>query len=173
MGNDNNLEKDISERVETLRAGGYSYESLLRQVAEVEQWAAELEDACEKQSEILDMQEQALEMRSDVETALRKVIDDLLDGLNLSKDLLQRTRLGLPSLIEREVAAARSSSSKRGANALHDGPLGKRKAKDEIRKIWASGKYSNRDLCAEEECSALDISFSTARKALRGTPDPT
>ncbi len=59
-----------------------------------------------------------------------------------------------------------------GANAKHNGPNGKRLAKERIREIWASGKYSSRDVCAEEECAALDISFSTARKALRGTPDP-
>lgn len=41
-----------------------------------------------------------------------------------------------------------------------------------IRDIWASKKYSSRDICAEQECAALGMSFSTARKALRGTPDP-
>jgi len=59
-----------------------------------------------------------------------------------------------------------------GANAKHNGPNGKRSAKERIREIWASGKYSSRDLCAEQECAALEMSFSTARKALRGTPDP-
>lgn len=46
-------------------------------------------------------------------------------------------------------------------------------AKAEIVKIWSSGKYSSRDRCAEEECAALDLAFSTARKALIGTPEPT
>jgi hypothetical protein len=46
-------------------------------------------------------------------------------------------------------------------------------AKAEIVKIWLSGKYSSRDICAEQECAALNLSFSTARKALRGTPNPT
>lgn len=59
-----------------------------------------------------------------------------------------------------------------GANAKHDGPTGKRIAKEKIRKIWASGKYSSRTICAEQECAALDMSFDTARKALRNTPDP-
>lgn len=44
--------------------------------------------------------------------------------------------------------------------------------REQIRAIWASGKYSSRDICAEQECASLDMSFSTARKALRGTPDP-
>lgn len=67
---------------------------------------------------------------------------------------------------------AKRIAQQRAADAKHDGPTGKRTAKEAIRTIWASGKYSNRDRCAEEECAALGMSFSTARKALRGTPDP-
>lgn len=44
--------------------------------------------------------------------------------------------------------------------------------RDSIRWTWATGKYSSRDLCAEQECAVLDMSLSTARKALRNTPDP-
>ena len=44
-------------------------------------------------------------------------------------------------------------------------------AKKKIREIWASGKYRSRDICAEQEAAALNISFSTARKALRNTHD--
>lgn len=67
---------------------------------------------------------------------------------------------------------AKRISQQRAADAKHDGPTGKRTTKEKIRIIWASGKYSSRDRCAEEECAALGMSFSTARKALRGTPDP-
>lgn len=45
-------------------------------------------------------------------------------------------------------------------------------AKDAVRAAWASGKYSTRALCAEQEAAELGISFDTARKALRNTPDP-
>lgn len=41
-----------------------------------------------------------------------------------------------------------------------------------IRQAWASGKYSSRDICAEQECAALGMSFSAARRALRNTPEP-
>lgn len=45
--------------------------------------------------------------------------------------------------------------------------------KQTIREIWATGKYSNRDICAEEEYSALGFtSFKSARNALKGTQDP-
>lgn len=42
----------------------------------------------------------------------------------------------------------------------------KNKAKNQIREIWATGKYSSRDICAEQECASLGLSYSTARKAL-------
>lgn len=58
------------------------------------------------------------------------------------------------------------------AVARHAKPGGNREKQQEIRCIWASGKYSSRDRCAEQECEALGMSFTTARKALRNTPDP-
>lgn len=70
---------------------------------------------------------------------------------------------------------AKMKASKRArdaANALHDKPGNSREKKAAIRAIWASGKYKSRDLCAEQECAALDMAFGTARRALRGTPDP-
>jgi len=68
------------------------------------------------------------------------------------------------------------AASKRGrnaANALHNKPGGSREKQASIREAWASGKYNSRDICAEQECAALKMSFSAARKALRGTPKPT
>lgn len=42
--------------------------------------------------------------------------------------------------------------------------------KNKIIAIWVSGKYLSRDVCAEQECANLNISYSTARKALRNIP---
>ena len=67
--------------------------------------------------------------------------------------------------------SARSSAQKK-ANILHSLPGGSRDKQEQMRELWASGKYSSRTRCAEEECAALDMSFDTARKALRNTPDP-
>jgi hypothetical protein len=61
----------------------------------------------------------------------------------------------------------------KAANARHSMPGGSRDRQQQMRVLWASGKYSSRDICAEQECAALGMSFSSARKALRGTPDPT
>jgi len=71
-----------------------------------------------------------------------------------------------------DFAIARSDLARQAANARHDKPGGSREKQDEIKRIWASGKYSTRDICAEKECAALKMSFSSARKALRNTPDP-
>jgi hypothetical protein len=54
----------------------------------------------------------------------------------------------------------------------HHKPGGAHEKRDAIRAIWASGKYDTRDRCAEEECAAFGLSFATARRHLRNTPEP-
>jgi len=80
-------------------------------------------------------------------------------------------------LIERvSVIAKRNQhirAAKHAADCRHSKPGGSRDKQEKIRAIWASGKYTSRDICAEQECAAVDMSFSVARKALRNTPDPT
>lgn len=66
-----------------------------------------------------------------------------------------------------------SKSARKGAETLHNKPGGSRGKQAAMKAAWASGKYSSRDVCAEQECAALDMSFSSARKALRNTPNPT
>lgn len=65
-----------------------------------------------------------------------------------------------------------STKGRNAANERHAKPGGSRDKANKIREIWASGKYSNRDLCATEECDHLEMSWSAARRALRNTPDP-
>jgi hypothetical protein len=74
-----------------------------------------------------------------------------------------------------QVIAKEQQASKRGrkaADALHSKPGGSRDKRQAIIDIWATGKYSSRDICAEEECNHLQMSFSAARRALRNTPKP-
>jgi hypothetical protein len=59
------------------------------------------------------------------------------------------------------------------ANVRHSKPGGSREKRKAIQEIWKTGKYTSRDICAEQECAVLEMSFSSARKALRGTADPT
>lgn len=66
----------------------------------------------------------------------------------------------------------RKQNARHAANALHDLPGGSRDKRRQIREIWAKGNYSSRDLCAEQECAALNMSISVARRALNNTPEP-
>lgn len=66
----------------------------------------------------------------------------------------------------------RSQAARHAANEKHENN-GNRAKQHAIREAWASGKFKSRDICAEQECAALEMSFSAARKALRNTPDPT
>ena len=66
----------------------------------------------------------------------------------------------------------RKQNAKNAAITKHSKPGGSYEKQRQIKEIWATGKYTTRDLCAEQECAALDMSFSTARKALRNTPEP-
>ena len=101
--------------------------------------------------------------------------------LNLDGEALHIDDASLLDLIEgdtRQPKAEKGStewrrqSAKAAADARHNQPGGSREKQRQIREIWASGKYSTRDICAEQECAALDMSFSAARRALRNTPNP-
>lgn len=66
----------------------------------------------------------------------------------------------------------RKGNAQKAANARHSKPGGSHDKQKLIRDLWATGKYTSRDICAEQECAGLGMSFSTARKALINTPDP-
>ena len=74
----------------------------------------------------------------------------------------------------RKVESLLTQSSDRGkaaADARHDRPGGSRDKRQAMLDIWASGKYTVRNICAEEECAGVGLSFSKARKHLIGTAD--
>jgi len=95
-------------------------------------------------------------------------------GLTADKDALLRMVDGDTQQPASGVGSAawRKQKAKAAANARHSKPGGSREKQDRIRAAWATGKYTTRDICAEQECAALDMSFAAARKALRNTPDP-
>lgn len=84
----------------------------------------------------------------------------------------KKNDVSVEDAIEEISRRARQSVARRGANAVHDKPGGNREKQNRIRSIWASGKYSSRAICAEQECAALGMSYDAARKALRNTPNP-
>jgi hypothetical protein len=91
------------------------------------------------------------------------------NGLSAEKDTLLRAVEGDT---QEPVSTWLKKKARAAAQARHSKPGGSRDMQERMRAIWASGKYTTRDRCAEEECGALGISFSTARKALRNTPQP-
>jgi len=90
-------------------------------------------------------------------------------GLKADKDALLRLVDGDTRQPAAGVGSVawRRQTAKAAANARHNQPGGSRDKQRRIREIWATGKYSSRDICADEECAALGMSFSAARKALR------
>lgn len=74
--------------------------------------------------------------------------------------------------LKKEAAAQASAKGAHAARKRHSQPGGSDAKREAIRKAWATGKFSSRDACAEQESAALGMSFSTARRHLRGTEDP-
>lgn len=65
----------------------------------------------------------------------------------------------------------RREAGQRGAEALHK-KMGTKGKVEQLHQIWASGKYRSRDECAKCEHEKLGLGLSTARRALRKTPEP-
>jgi hypothetical protein len=105
----------------------------------------------------------------------RAAILDMVDLPPMPAPKVKKQRKQPPANVEwLEVGTPewRSQTARNAANARHEQPGGSRDKQQQIREIWATGKYSSRDRCAEKECAAFDMSYSAARKALRNTPDP-
>ena len=97
----------------------------------------------------------------------------MIDSLSQLDNMEKICRNAIKNLEDGMAKYQITKQGREGAEALHSRPGGSREKQQNIRKIWASGKYTSRDICAEQECAALNMSFSTARKALRKTPEPT
>ena len=94
---------------------------------------------------------------------------ELVSNLKKSKNSLA-TQMFLTGVKTMEIKA--SKRGRKAADILHGKPGGNRNKHSAIRTAWATGNFSSRDICAEQECAGLNMSFSAARKALRGTPNP-
>lgn len=88
----------------------------------------------------------------------------MLEGL---PDLYLLIEIGVKGW--KAIEADKSETGRRGAEALHKENKGKR---EKLHEVWASGRYRTRDSCAEREHKNLDVSFATARRWLRRTPEP-
>jgi hypothetical protein len=65
-----------------------------------------------------------------------------------------------------------SEQARDAINARYSRPGGIRDKRAELRRVWATGRYSSRDVCAEQECGAFGVAVRVARNWLKGTPDP-
>jgi hypothetical protein len=69
---------------------------------------------------------------------------------------------------------ARGLIAKKAADAKYNQPNGSRERAKKICEMWATGTYTSRDICAEQEYDGLGYgSFKAARNALKNTPNPT
>jgi hypothetical protein len=125
--------------------------------------------------------EMTLSLESHVKLTVAGQDIPLAHVLTLNRRGLKADKDALPKLVDgdtRQPAAGvgsvawRRQTAKAAANARHNQPGGSRDKQRRIREIWAMGKYSSRDICADEECAALGMSFSAARKALTNAPVP-
>ncbi len=105
-------------------------------------------------------------------------VDSIVSGRMkdaLAKSILDSHPTDPSASVYLQVMSIKQQARKRGkdaADALHSKPNGSRAKQELIRAIWAGGTFTSRDRCAEEQCAALGMSFSSARRALRNTPDP-
>lgn len=102
-------------------------------------------------------------------------LDEIREILRLGILTIQLQRIAFTQASNAGFEISGKKASNRGktaADARHDKAGGSRSKAEEMRLLWASGRFTSRDRCAEEECGAVGLSYSTARKALRGTPDP-
>ena len=63
-------------------------------------------------------------------------------------------------------AKMRSYFAREAANARHGQSDGAKEKHAKLIAVWKSGKYTSKNICAEEECAALGMSFHAARRAL-------
>ena len=84
-------------------------------------------------------------------------------------EVTQPAEVNPPALGTREW---RKKNASNASNVRHDKPGGSRDKHRQLLAIWATGKYTSKDTCAEQECAALGMAPSTARRALIGASKP-
>jgi hypothetical protein len=100
----------------------------------------------------------------------RRRLKALTDEALVNKALVNNTA----KIIRIALKAHSTYKARKTVDGKHDKPGASRDLKRKIQAVWATGKYSSRDTCADEEWVDLGYgSFCAARKALRNTPDPT
>jgi hypothetical protein len=143
-----------------------SNEEMIDEAAYWRDWATFMEVSYEKEKRFANLYERLIDLYDVVFEKSKEIY--YRDMTESERNKIEAIKEALKSGRKQE----RTERAKLAANTRHSKPGGSRDKRAQIRAIWATGKYSSRDRCAEEECAGLDMSFSAARKALRNTPDP-
>ena len=158
------VKTEVEAEIAAIKADSPSFDDLIRQLAGTRV--------------LLRYKEESLEVARSM-VATNRIATDKLRMVQLEADTANEHKARLmkffPKAFEAGLGVSKLKASKRAkaaANALHDKPGGNRDKQEQMRVAWASGKYASRDLCAEQECAALNMAFGTARKALINTPQP-
>jgi hypothetical protein len=155
------LEQKREIAVQTLKSFNLSYGELL-QVASLFMIGEQ------EQSKLVD---ELLMESQKVELALRFIHTDFTklfeEHPNAVFEYLLSAKNAVAKAFIKGVSVQKRSHALKAVNSRHSKPGGNRDKQAAIRKIWATGKYTSKDICAEQECAALNMSFSAARKALR------
>ena len=145
---------------------------------------SDLDGAVIKSGVILDQRNMALQNLGVAHRLSEKTLMDLAQGAETEwivlcamecQRLVKRVAgwcLGVELGNTKAEISARSDAARKAADVLHNRPGGNREKSTAIRAAWATGIFTSRTRCAEEECAGLGMSYDAARKALRNTPAP-
>ncbi len=166
MKRNGELEARLADAREGLRKLAPSYDELLDLAAAIHVSSAEMGKAIEELQQIVKSNSLAFGIASS-----DKPSEDA--KFSLLEYLATESSNKAANVMLAAVSIQKTLQAKNAANRRHAKPGGAKEKSRAILAAWASGKYTSRDICAEQECAALGMSFSSARKALRGTPKPT
>lgn len=171
MQNENySNEADINNEVAKLLASGMSYEELAKYAAQGWSWSAFLEEAYEKQNQLMSAYESILALSDSLFEKHVSITDQLVANGDLHELVVATRRFCEGQLAGRD--AQRKIVAKKGGDALSSRPGGSRENSQKMKDLWASGRYKDRNDCAEKGEAILGIPFHTGRKYLRNTPNP-
>lgn len=163
------IDFDVDPKTEDLRQARSEYaEQRLRLEAQIQKWknvsSPTALDLALKEQRLAELRAEYDRVESELLVAAARATEQANDKEPPVPNAQTPHCVGSPEW-RRQVA-------RKAADARHDQPGGSRDKQRQILESWASGKYSSKDVCAEQECGALGMSFSAARRALKNAPKP-
>ncbi|MGB7934144.1 MAG: hypothetical protein WCH04_18330, partial [Gammaproteobacteria bacterium] len=141
--------ESLAEHKSRLHGKNMSYEDLLDYAALYSSWCELLEFENENLKKILDAMERIVFSERELCATQKANHDQLIKILELH-ELVTTTGRFLEGQIKGRDTQKKMHGVK-AANARHSKPGGSRERVQQMRAFWASGKYSSRDICTEQE----------------------